>query len=126
MVEVLIGLGIAAVGLLGALAMLGVLFRGAAYSRNMSDAMALTQSKLEAEVSRGSISLTSPANGATTEAPLDALGQSTGAGPFLFTRTTTWALSTDGNRRKVTVSVAFIDSIGATHTLSAERERNLP
>lgn len=126
MIEVLISLAIVTVGLLGALAMLGTLFRGSAYSRSMSDGMALLQSKLEGEVSRNALTLSNPANGVTTEAALDALGQSTGTGPFPYTRATTWAPSSDGLRRKVTVTVTFLDNGGSSHTLIAERERNLP
>ena len=57
---------------------------------------------------------------------MDALGRTTGSGPFLYTRTTEWKTSTDGLRRKVIVSVTFNDGSGTPHTLMAERERNLP
>lgn len=126
LMEVMIALALATIGLLGALAMLGTMFRGASYSRNISEAMALVQSKLELEVSRGAITLTSPANGGTTETVMDALAQTSGAGPFLYTRLTTWAPSTDGLRRKVSVDVAFTDNSGMLHHVIAERERNLP
>lgn len=126
MIEVMISLGITTVGLLGALAMLGTLFRGATYSRNVSEAMALVQSKLEIEVSRGPISATVPTSAATSESAMDSLGRITGSGPFLYTRTTTWAPSSDNLRRKVSVSVVFNDGSGVAHTLLAERERNLP
>lgn len=127
LVEVMIALLITVVGLLGALSMLSAAFRGGAYTRNVSEAMALVQSKLEIEVSRTPISLTVPANGLTTEPlPLDGLGQTTGAGPFPYTRTTVWLPSTDGLRRKIRVTVTFDDSAGKTHPLMAERERNLP
>ena len=124
LIEVLISLAVVTVGLLGALAMLGTLFRGSAYSRSMSDGMAMLQSKLEVEVSRGALTLSNPPNGVTTEPLLDSLGQTAPTGAF--TRATTWALSTDGLRRKVTVTVTFLDNGGSSHTLIAERERNLP
>jgi prepilin-type N-terminal cleavage/methylation domain-containing protein len=126
MMEVMIALAIATVGLLGALAMLGTLFRGAAQGRAFSEAMTLAQSKLEAEVSRGPISLVTPASTTTTEAAMDALGRTTGSGPFDYTRSTTWSVTTDNLRRKVAVTVTFTDSGGATHPLTVERERNLP
>lgn len=126
MIEVMIALAIVTVGLLGALAMLGTLFRGSAYTRNMSEGMALLQSKIEAEVSRTALTASSPPNGTTSESPLDALGQSTGTGPWPYVRTTVWAPSTDGLRRKVSVSITFVDNGGMSHTLIAERERNLP
>jgi prepilin-type N-terminal cleavage/methylation domain-containing protein len=125
LMEVMMALVVATVGLLGAVAMISVLFRTSTYSRNLSEAMALVQAKLEAEVSRTPISLSSPANATTTESAMDALGNTSGSA-LPFTRATTWAASTDGKRRLITVTVTFNDVMGIPHTVLAERERNTP
>ncbi len=126
MMEVMMAIIVATIGLLGSLAMMSLLYRTSTYSRNLTEAMSLVQSKLELEVTRGGLTLTSPASGTTTESPMTALGDTTGGGPYLFTRATTWSVSTDGKRRKVAVTVTFLDSAGIQHTVLAERERNIP
>jgi Tfp pilus assembly protein PilV len=126
MMEVMMAIIVATIGLLGSLAMMSLLFRTSTYSRNLSEAMALVQQKLEAEVSRGAITLTVPASASTTESVMDGLGNTAGAGPFLYTRATTWSVSTDGKRRKIAVTVTFNDNAGIQHTVLAERERNIP
>ena len=125
MMEVMMAIIVATIGLLGSLAMVSTLFRGATFTRNMAEALSLVQSKLEIEVSRGSISLTVPTSSAVAESPMDALGDTT-ASIKPFTRTTTWSVTSDGKRRKVQVDVVFTDTQGMAHTLTAYRERNIP
>lgn len=125
MIEVLMAIVVAMIGLLGALAMISMLFRSATFSRNLSEATSLVQSRLETQVTLTPISLTTSL-GTTTEAVMDALGQTTGAGPFLYTRTTVWSLSSDGKRCKIAVTVSFNDAAGIQHNVTAERERNTP
>jgi prepilin-type N-terminal cleavage/methylation domain-containing protein len=123
MMEVMMAIVIATVGLFGSLAMMSLLFRSSSYTRNLSEAMSLVQARLELEISRP-VTTSSPADGAGAGSPetLDGLGVANASG--LYTRTTTW--STDGVRRKVNVAVAFTDNYGTVHTVYAERERNTP
>jgi len=121
LVEVMVALLISTVGLLGALALVGVSTQGAAFSRAATEASVLAQSKLEAEVARVGVTMSSPANATTTEASLDALGTASATGAY--TRATTWGASTDGLRRRVTVDVSWLDSLGRSHTITASRER---
>jgi type II secretory pathway pseudopilin PulG len=125
MMEVMMAIIVATIGLLGSLAMMSLLFRTSTYSRNLSEAMALVQQKLELEVSRGPITLTTPPDGSTAEAMMDGLGNTAGT-PALYTRTTIWSPSTDAKRRKIVVQVMFQDNRGIQHTVQAERERNIP
>jgi prepilin-type N-terminal cleavage/methylation domain-containing protein len=124
MMEVMMAIIVATIGLLGSLAMMSLLYRTSTYSRNLSEAMALVQQKLESEVSRGAITLTSPANGTLPLETVDGLGNASASG--LYTRTTTWGPSTDNKRRNIKVQVTFQDNAGIQHTVLAERERNIP
>lgn len=120
LLEVLIALGISSVGLLGALAMLGALMQGGAFSRSATEASILAQSRLEELVSLPLASL--PANGTVvTEAGLDPLGRLNTGGTF--SRVTTWGPSPDGMRRTITVSVAWNDGLGRPHAVTAARDR---
>ncbi len=122
LVEVLVSMLVAMVGLLGVLAITLVVGRGAAFSRNMSEASLLVQSRLEEVQSQVGVTVTppNPANGTTTE-QLDALGRPNAAGAF--TRTTTWGVSTDGLRRVIDVTVVFQDMSGMNRTVTASTER---
>src|SRR5262249_12563229 len=73
LIEVMVALGLASVGMLGALAMVGASMRGGSFSRNMTEASVLVQSKLESELLRTGVTQSSP-QGTTTESSLDALG----------------------------------------------------
>jgi prepilin-type N-terminal cleavage/methylation domain-containing protein len=122
MMEVMMAIVVATIGLFGSLAMMSLLFRNSTYTKNLSEAMSLVQSKLELEVSRP---VTSACAATPAESAMDALGQTTNAtGIYPYTRTTTW--SVDGVRCKVNVSVQFTDNYGIPHTVFAERERNTP
>jgi len=123
LIEVLIALLIATVGLLGALAMLSTLMRGSAFSRNVSEASALVQSKIEEAQSLAGVSVAPPvpANGAITESGLNAFGQVAGGG--MFSRVTTWGVSADAQRRTIQVTVSWADAGNQPHALSATAER---
>jgi Tfp pilus assembly protein PilV len=126
MMELMMAIVIATIGLFGALAMMSLLYRSSTYTRNLSEAMSLVQSKLELEVSRP-VTTSSPADNTITTEYLDALANvvaSPSTTPFYYTRTTTW--TTDNGRRKVNVAVAFNDTQGNAHSVYAERERNTP
>jgi prepilin-type N-terminal cleavage/methylation domain-containing protein len=122
MIEVMMAIIVATIGLLGSLAMVSTLFRGATYTRNMAEALSLVQSKLESEVSRGA--LTAVSFPPVTTETLDALGNSTGSTLYPYTRVTTWS-SLGTQRLRVLVEVTFSDTQGLGHTVSAYRERNL-
>jgi Tfp pilus assembly protein PilV len=121
LVEVLIALAVTTVALLGALAMVGMTIRSAAFSRSASEASTLAQAQLEALVSLPSVTASSPADGSsTTETQLDGNGMvnTTNGG---YTRTTAW--SSNNGLRVVTVSVAWVDGFAVTHQVSAARQK---
>jgi prepilin-type N-terminal cleavage/methylation domain-containing protein len=124
LIEVLIALLVATVGLLGALALTGVLVRGAVYARNLSEASQLAQSKLEELV----LVKPMPIDGTTADPnnPMNAFGVK-GAESALYTRAWTWSTYVDadttGTRRVILVTVSWPDSAGFTHTITAERHR---
>ena len=122
LIEVMMAMMIALVGLMGLLAITLVMGRGAMYTRNLSEASLLVQTKIEEIQSQVGVTVTpaNPPNGATVEV-LDALGRISSTGSF--TRTTTWSISSDGLRRVAEVSVVFADASGTTRTVIASTER---
>ena len=120
LIEVMVALLIATVGLLGALAMVGTVIGGTSFSRAATEATVLAQAKIEEVQTRTLVTLTSPANGVeSTESNLDAHGGTSG----IYTRTTTWGLSADGLRRTVAVQVQWSDPLNRTHYVTAQTER---
>jgi prepilin-type N-terminal cleavage/methylation domain-containing protein len=124
LLEVMIALLIASVGLLGALAMLGTLMSGGSYSRAVTDASILAQEKVEDQLALVAI----PAVGTTgTDPNIDRFGMALPTGsPQQYLRTWIWSSYTDSlgsTRNRVSVSVAWSDTLGTTHTIYAERER---
>jgi prepilin-type N-terminal cleavage/methylation domain-containing protein len=123
LIEVLIALVVTTVGLLGALATVGVTIRSASFSRSATEASTLAQAQLEALVSWPGVTATNPPPGTTsTETQLDGNGMvnSTSGG---YTRTTTWGTTGDGQRRLVTVTVTWIDGFNVTHQVTATRQK---
>jgi prepilin-type N-terminal cleavage/methylation domain-containing protein len=121
LIEVLVALAVSSVGLLGALALLGVMFQGSTFSRNVSEASVLAQSHVEDLVSLSGVTLASPAPSTTVDT-VDAFGNI--APGATYTRSTTWGLSTDGQRRLIIVNVAWTDGLGRPHAVTATRERS--
>jgi Tfp pilus assembly protein PilV len=125
LIEVMIAMLLGSVALMGALAMVGTLTRGGSYSRQLSEASAVAQSKLEEQV----VLTPMPADGITPgdTLPVNAFGVATGNPDAFYTRTTTWSTFPDTNtsatRRLITVTVQWKDPLGGDHTLVAKRER---
>jgi len=111
LIEVMIALVVTTVGLLGALAVVGVSVKGANFSRSTTEASVLAQSKLEQKVSLpvGATTDTAPAN--ETEY-FDVNGVSTAQASAYFTRSTFWTLGVNGGKaRQLSVSVTWTDVI---------------
>jgi prepilin-type N-terminal cleavage/methylation domain-containing protein len=122
LVEVMVALLVTTVGLLGALASVGVTVRGANFSRNASEASVLVQSKLEQVISLPTGTTTGglPNNGQpTVETTLDANGIITTTGPY--TRTTQWFTVPGGLQRLVQVQVDWRDGMNVQHSVVASR-----
>jgi prepilin-type N-terminal cleavage/methylation domain-containing protein len=118
LIEVMIALVITTVGLLGALAMIGSLYVGSTFNRNVTEALTLAQSKVE-QVNSQVVTIGSPVDGPEPVESLDALGNAGTA----FTRTTTWATNPAQQTRKVTVVVAWTDGGGRGHSVTLQDER---
>jgi prepilin-type N-terminal cleavage/methylation domain-containing protein len=121
LVEVMMAMVVTLVALMGALATVGMLIRGSAFSRSVTEASALAQSQLEALVSLPTVTASSPANATTTETQLDGNGM-VNSTSGLYTRATTWSTSPDG-LRVVTVTVSWLDGQNATHQVTAARQK---
>lgn len=125
LLEVLIALALASIGLLGALAMVGASMRGGSFARNMTEASVLARSKLESLVIMPGVTLSSPVNNSSTvESTLDQYGNTVSTPAGIYTRTTTWGMSPDGLRRSIKVQVQWYDALHASHTVTAQRERS--
>jgi len=124
LVEVMVAMLLGSVSLMGALALVGTLQRGSSFSRQLSEASALAQSKLEDLV----VLTPMPADGTTVDPgnPLDAFGLS-GATNAVYarqwTRSTFVDTNTSASRRRVAVVVTWSDQLGGSHTVTAQRER---
>ncbi len=126
LIEVMVALLVTTVGLLGALAVVGITVKGASFSRSTTEASVLVQSKLEQKVSlpAGTTSNPFPTPSSETEW-FDVNGTSlTSASGAYYTRTTGWATTSDGKRRQVTVNVAWTDA-GGSHIIYASRTQAL-
>ena len=123
LVEVMVALLVTTVGLLGALASVGVTVRGANFSRSASEASVLVQSKLEQVISlpAGTTTGTLPSGGLPET--LDANGNTTTTGPY--TRTTTWSTVPGGLQRQVQVQVDWKDGMNVQHSVMASRTQAL-
>jgi Tfp pilus assembly protein PilV len=118
-VEIMIALAISLLGLSASLSVILTLVRGAEFSRRLTEATTLVQSRLEETVAQGATP-GSPPSGTTVEPGLDGLGRPAADGPY--TRATTWSLTPDGLRRQVSVTVTWVDAQGAPHGVTAHRE----
>jgi type IV pilus assembly protein PilV len=123
MVEVLVALLIATVGLVGALAMSSSMIAGTTQSRQMTEATVLAQSKMEEQQLRTS---PLPAFGISESDGCDA--QLTCSSPTptnaIYTRTVTWGPdSPDGLSTAVTVAVSWNDSAGRPHAITVADQR---
>jgi prepilin-type N-terminal cleavage/methylation domain-containing protein len=121
LIEVMIALVITTVGLLGALAMIGSLYVGSTFNRNVTEALTLAQSKIE-QVNSQKVTMASPADGDEPPETLDALGNASATG--MFTRTTTWSPRPAQQTRIVTVVVSWPNSSGPLpHKVTLQVER---
>jgi type II secretory pathway pseudopilin PulG len=123
LVEVLISLLLGVVGLLGMLMLVLTLGSGSTFSRQLTEASVLAQSRLEELVSQTGVSLTFPPDGTFGAAEtLDAQGRP-GAGPF--TRTARFVTINDlgGTRRRIFVRVAWNDNLNQPKFVEAYREK---
>jgi Tfp pilus assembly protein PilV len=120
LIEVMIALVVTTVGLLGALAMVGSLYVGSTFNRNVTEALTLAQSKIE-QVNSQAVTLAAPADGIESTEILDAVGNPAGAPGF--TRTTTWATNAAQQTRRVTVTVTWTDGANKSHGVTLQSER---
>jgi prepilin-type N-terminal cleavage/methylation domain-containing protein len=121
LVELLVALVVATIGLLGTLALLGTLFAGSTFSRSLTEATTLAQAKAEETV----VAPLNPPDGTQpVESGLDGLGRAV-LPPGPYTRTTTWSTVIDaaGARRHVEVVVSWIDGRSIAHQVTAQVER---
>ena len=118
--EVLIALLVSMMVLCGVTAMSLSLIQGASLARGISEATALAQSRQEELIPLLGVSLSWPPSATVTEAGLSAAGGPSGP----YTRSTTWALTSDGQRRLITVVVSWADALGVQHGVTIRRERS--
>jgi len=134
LIEVMVALIVASIGLLGTLALMGTIVRGGDYSRRVTEASVLLQYKLEEYTIKpylnlpGDGTLCSPAGTVLPDADtVNALAQSpAGLQPGqAYTRTTYVCTFTDatGTRRRVTTTVSWTDNFNRPHSITASRER---
>jgi Tfp pilus assembly protein PilV len=132
LIEVMISLLVAVVGLLGSLAMVSSVMNATAFSRRASEATVLAQARLEelqsltgvtAVVGAGNpldtafVAETAGVNGAIAN-PLDSTGHTNANPSFgLYTRMVSWGTVTDtaGLRRSISVQVSWTETDGRTH-----------
>jgi prepilin-type N-terminal cleavage/methylation domain-containing protein len=149
LIEVLVALLVSAIGLFGALALIGTLLKGGDFSRRMTEASVLGQYKLEQIVSWTYANITSSTNATTgtyftslstdcasynpgTTPPsgtasefVDSLGNTWVSGSIgtKFTRTWDACTPTGSTRRRIYVWVQWTDAVGP-HTIVLSRERS--
>lgn len=122
LLEVMIALLIATVGLLGALAMVGALVGGTSFSRAATEATVLAQAKIEQVQSQTGVKLAPlTPSGPQTETDLDASGNVVAGSPY--TRVTDWEAAADGLGIEVTVTVSWTDPNGNAHAVRLQTER---
>jgi type II secretory pathway pseudopilin PulG len=130
LIEVMVAMLIAMVGLLGGLAMISSMLGGTSFSRHQSEAAVLAQSRLEELQSLTGVTLTSPADtsGAFVQeaTTLDSTGKTNSNPSFgIYTRLVRW--STDGqawgNRRLIEVKVSWQDGLGIAHDVTVNGVR---
>jgi prepilin-type N-terminal cleavage/methylation domain-containing protein len=125
LIEVMVALLVATVGILGPLALMGTLFISSNFSRSMTEASTLAQSKIEALNSQSGVTVLppSPPNGLVTpsETGLDAYGNVVAGGPY--TRLTSWSVTPDNQRRRIDVTVQWNDALGRLHSVTTSAER---
>lgn len=116
LVEVMVALGVAVVGLLGALATLGTLLGGTTFSRNATEASVLAQSRLEELQSLAGITVAppNPPDGPTPKVQLNAKGQPDTGPNGVYFRREVWSTQADatGGRRLILVEVEWRDALG--------------
>jgi type IV pilus modification protein PilV len=149
LIEVLVALLVSAIGLFGALALIGTLLKGGDFSRRMTEASVLAQFKLEEIVSWrftditssvnsttnaqfislstdcGSFSAAAPVSTAQNET-IDSTGKTWAAGAGTkFTRSWDGCTPTGsaGARKRVYVWLQWTDAVGQ-HTVTLSRERS--
>jgi type IV pilus modification protein PilV len=147
LIEVLVALLISAIGLFGALALIGTLLKGGDFSRRMTEASVLAQYKLEEIVTWKFTDITAATSGTTgtsfpslatdcaafsTTAPatanetVDSTGKTwaTGAGTkFKRSWDACSPTGSAGTRKRIYVWVQWADAVG-THTVNLSRERS--
>jgi prepilin-type N-terminal cleavage/methylation domain-containing protein len=125
LIEVMISLLLGTIGLLGMLMLVLSLSAGSVFSRQMTEASVLAQSKAEELVSSVGVTLTVPADGSYPAQAelLDAQGRTAAAGPY--SRRWTYGPVSDagGSRRRVTVTVTWADARGTNHSVQAVRDK---
>lgn len=124
LIEVMISLMLGTVGLLGMLMLMLTLSNGSSFSRQITEASVIAQSKVEELVSSAAVTLTSPADG-TTPVPdsLDAYGKANSAGPYTRSWTYTTVSDAAGSRRRITVTVTWQDQRAALHSVVLMRDK---
>jgi prepilin-type N-terminal cleavage/methylation domain-containing protein len=125
LIEVMIALVVTTVGLLGALAMIGSLYVGSAFNRNVTEALTLAQSKVE-EINSKVVTISSPIDGLESTETLDAYGlTAVSATPVVYTRKVTWYSTRAATvaTRNAVVEVSWTDGANKTHKVNLTVER---
>jgi prepilin-type N-terminal cleavage/methylation domain-containing protein len=120
LIEVMIAMVVTTVGLLGALAMVGSLYVGSTYNRNVTEALTLAQSKIE-QINSQQVTMANPTDGLEPPESLDPLGNAAAGG--IFTRSTLWSSNPAQQTRHIIVTVAWNDGSGRAHAISVQGER---
>jgi prepilin-type N-terminal cleavage/methylation domain-containing protein len=126
LIEVMISLLLGTIGLLGMLMLVLSLSAGSLFSRQLTEASVLAQSKAEELVSSVGVTLTTPADGdypSGSPESLDAYGRVAQAGPYQRRWNYSPWSDAGGSRRRVTVTVRWQDTRGTWHTVVAVRDK---
>lgn len=116
LVELLISLALATVGLLGMLALVGVAIRGNAVSRELTEATGIAQATLETAELTPFASLPTLAGTRDDVSP-------TGDGSRSFYQVVT-QVAAGASTTTVTVTVSFTDAVGQSHAVTLSTVRS--
>ena len=114
MVEILVAMVLAAIAIIGIMALYMAQTKAAGYSRHATEATVLAQDKIEQLRAQGNAAAIS-----TTETAINERGLASG----IFTRTTSEVVS--ATYASITVTVTWNDE-GLGHTLTLRAKRDLP
>ncbi|HJZ85674.1 MAG TPA: prepilin-type N-terminal cleavage/methylation domain-containing protein [Polyangia bacterium] len=118
LLEVLVALMISALGLLGMLALIGVVLRGSDFSRRVTESSLIAQTQLEQLVSVPRTQLA-----AQCTAKNGALWTGNGGVTTSVTYTISCNIASCNGLNCITIGVSWPDAAGRTHTITQQRAR---